>query len=428
MKKEIKEVLGRLYPGENVAYKYRMYRKRKRKTAFLIITAGIVAFVCLHASSRMQSRLKEGLHLYRNEWGEGNYEVILSVNTGTQQEVISYEVKERKYTYQELCKIQQKAAKEIEKIMLLNNKSLSYVTDKLYLPAQLEGYPFTVIWSSSNSQMVQSNGTVYTKQVPEDGKTVTLTARFQYEEFSWKQEYCLRLFPKKISSQDKQREEINSMLEKISEATKEEKIIRLPSQIGTQKILWKEKKQDNSYYFLGLSILTAIAVACAMDNDLYKKDKKRKKELEKAYPEFVGMLQLYLAAGLTIRNAFFKMTEEYKKEKKKKGKKKFLYEEMILACHMLSNGQREDEVYRNWAERCGEIHYKKLVFLLISYQKKGNENLLKMLAGEGYSAWEEQRNHVRKHGEEATTKMLLPMILMFIVVMVLIMMPVYTGL
>ena len=67
----------------------------------------------------------------------------------------------------------------------------------------------------------------------------------------------------------------------------------------------------------------------------------------------------------------------------------------------------------------------KFTNLLVQNLKKGSNGILAALRQEAKNAFEERRNMARKLGEEAGTKLLLPMMLMLGIVMVLIIIPAY---
>lgn len=427
MKREIKIILERLHPGENSNQIYSNFQKRKKRVTVLIILFGIVACICANISSHIQSKLQEGPCLQRNEWGEGNYEVILSALTTSGKQTIHYEVKERKYTYKELERLCQEAETELKNIILGNNVSLSFVTDRLYLPQSLENYPFRIIWSSSNTELIQADGIIIGEKIEQEGEKVILTALLQYQEFEEEHCYEVILFPNERSVEEQQTAKLDALLKQIGENTAEQRTIMLPKSIGNQEITWIEEKNNDSIWIILISMIGVIAASYTINKEIYEKDKQREKELRDDYPEFVSMIQSYMAAGLTMRNIFFKIAEDYQKEKNETGRKNFLSEEIVIACHLFSNGQSDEEVYRKWAERCNERHYRKLSFLLISYGKQGNDNMMRMLSEEVYQAWTEQRDLVKRKGEEAGTKLLLPMTLMLLVVMLLIILPVYKG-
>ena len=65
----------------------------------------------------------------------------------------------------------------------------------------------------------------------------------------------------------------------------------------------------------------------------------------------------------------------------------------------------------------------KLATLLQTNIKKGTKELSNLLEKEAYDAFEKRKNMARVKGEEATTKLLMPMMLMLITVMMIIMIP-----
>lgn len=99
----------------------------------------------------------------------------------------------------------------------------------------------------------------------------------------------------------------------------------------------------------------------------------------------------------------------------------------MISGYQLLNGKAEDRVYREWGDRCDEMHYRKLGFLLSVHLKQGNEKILTLLSEETEEALEERRKWARKQGEEAGVKMLLPMTVMLLVVMFLILFPAFAG-
>ena len=102
-----------------------------------------------------------------------------------------------------------------------------------------------------------------------------------------------------------------------------------------------------------------------------------------------------------------------------------MYEEILLVCRELDNGISEGAAYTNFGKRCRSWHYSKLSTLLVSNIKKGNSELLKALQEEADRSFEERRSIARQMGEEAGTKLLLPMMIMLGVTLVIIMIPAY---
>lgn len=55
--------------------------------------------------------------------------------------------------------------------------------------------------------------------------------------------------------------------------------------------------------------------------------------------------------------------------------------------------------------------------------KKGTRGLYEMLQAEAYQAFEERKHQVRRAGEEVSTRLLIPMFMMFGVVLIVILVP-----
>ena len=86
-------------------------------------------------------------------------------------------------------------------------------------------------------------------------------------------------------------------------------------------------------------------------------------------------------------------------------------------------GQPEGKAILDFGKRCKLQPYLKLTTLLEQNRRTGTKNLQQVLEQEMIAAWEQQKNVARRMGEEAGTKLLLPLFLMLFVVMVLVMVP-----
>ena len=157
-----------------------------------------------------------------------------------------------------------------------------------------------------------------------------------------------------------------------------------------------------------------------------QKDQKKKREVQMSldYPQMVSKLTLYLGAGMTVRKAWYRIAEDYEQQKEEKGRRE-TYEEMIYTMHEIQGGGSESECYERFGERCGLPAYKKFGAMLSQNLKKGTKGLASLLKQEADNAFEERKSLARRLGEEAGTKMLIPMFLMLAVVLVMIVVPAF---
>ncbi|MDE6318508.1 MAG: type II secretion system F family protein, partial [Lachnospiraceae bacterium] len=306
--------------------------------------------------------------------------------------------------------------------ILGENERLEDVRKDLNLVSELAGYPFQISWESSAYSLVNTDGTVHNKELT-TGEIVNLTARFHYEDWNREYRFSVQINPVTYTPQEAIRSRMEELIKENEESTRSAEAMMLPDRLGTEPIVWREIITDSSGYFLFLVLIAAGVLYWGKSRELDQKLEARKRELLLDYPEIVNKLALYMGAGMTIRNAFFKMGEDYKKQRKQK--KKYVYEEILITCYELQGGRSETEAYEHFGKRCQVQSYIKLAALLSQNIRKGSNDLLRMFRQEADNAFAERRSMAKKLGEEAGTKLLMPMMMMLCVVMVIIMIPAY---
>ena len=153
----------------------------------------------------------------------------------------------------------------------------------------------------------------------------------------------------------------------------------------------------------------------------------------------ISRFTLFLGAGMTPRNAWNKIVNDYEQEKRREvsieeGKRKKekvereVYEEMAYTMHEMKGGMAENECYERFGERCGLQVYKKFGTMLSQNLKKGTKGLTELLRQEADTAFDERKNTAKQLGEKAGTKILFPMFLMLAVVLLMIIVPAFLSL
>ena len=82
-------------------------------------------------------------------------------------------------------------------------------------------------------------------------------------------------------------------------------------------------------------------------------------------------------------------------------------------------------MYENYGTRCGISVYKKFGMMLSQNLRKGTKGLTELLGREAEDAFEERKNLAKKIGEEAGTKLMIPMFLMLIIVFAMVIVPAF---
>lgn len=421
--RQLGDKLKTLQPGLGVEQQIREHYLSIYSTMLMVVFAGDLLCLAIWAGARGNAKLIDGNALPRNAYGEGDVEVeLLAEIPGIQEEIFDYVVEERRFTEEELEKSFAQAQALLPDAILGENVRLEDVRKDLELVSELEGYPFRISWKSGAYSLIHSDGTVHNEELTQ-GEIVALTAQLRYEDWVREVGLYVQVNPVVYTPKEAIRVKIEELLREREESTKAAEMMVLPEQIGGEPLVWKEMIEDSSGYFLLLVLFAAGVLYWGRGRELDRKLEERERELLADYPEIVNKLVLYMGAGMTIRNAFLKMGEDYKRQKEER--KKYVYEEILMTCYELQGGRSETEAYDHFGRRCQVQSYIRLSALLSQNIRKGSNDLLRMLRQEADNAFTQRKNLAKKLGEEAGTKLLLPMMMMLCVVMVIIMIPAY---
>lgn len=422
-RRQLGEKLKILQPSVAVSKQVREHYLTQYSTLLKVVFWGVVLCLAAWIGAHSRPLLIDGSYIGRNPSGAGEIPIELSAQMeGKEEEIFEYVVKERVYTEEEIEALYEQAAERIAGEILGDNKSLEDVRENLNLVTELESYPFEISWESSSYGLVNTDGTVNNEELTE-GQIVTLTAHLCYEQQTWEHQLYVNVNPVIYSEEELLRRQIMELLHTQAEKTRHEKMMKLPESIEDQPIVWREMVEDGSGYLLVLVLLAAGVLYWGHDKELDQRLERRKRELLLDYPEVVNKLALYMGAGMTVRSAFFKLGEDYKKQNSQK--KRYVYEEIVMICYELQSGRSEAEAYDHFGKRCQVQCYMKLSALLTQNIRKGSYDLLSLLRQEADNAFMERKSLAKKLGEEAGTKLLLPMMMMLCIVMVIIMIPAY---
>lgn len=414
--------LERLYPGKSKRELQIDYYVNKLKLFLTVLLVGaLLTFLLCIKTSMENNRNPHGVA--RNPVGEGEQEVILQARVGKEQEELQVIVAERQLTLEELEKLFEECMKQLEIQMPGENVSLDKVEKDLYLPESLEEYPFEIVWKSSDTTLISNRGEL---ENVEDrvGESVSLTATLYYGEQKTSREFLVQLG--EVQTESTLLRGLKAVLQEKDGESRYDETMALPQELDGHPISWTVIKEDNSPIFLGLTLLAAMGVFFLKDKDLHEQVLERRKCLKMAYPGILNKFVLYMGAGMTVRGSFFKIATDYLNNPSRKVKEP-AYEEMLYSCNELSAGVSEGLVYEQFGKRSGLQEYARFATMLGQNLKKGNAALLGRLRKEADKAMQENLQFRKKIGEEAETKLLVPMIMMMGIVMLLVMLPAFTS-
>ncbi len=426
IKKQSGSDMKSLYPGRNTAEKLKDYYVKKIAYTLCILTAGGIFSILASVKAYTEHAITGERYIARNDYGKGEKELDVTADYGNGiEEQVSLRIGERRYTDQELQTLYEKAKEEVLRSIFAEGERADHVRSDLHLPDLIEGFPFEIRWESGDYATVDYDGTLHNAELSEEGKVVNLCASFQYFEFKREYVFPVHILPPVLSGKEIRRQELERSMAENEAKSIYEKEYKLPEQIGGKSVQWKEKKENNAGIILIIASTAAALIYCVKDYDLHKQVLAKQEEMFECYPEVINRLVLYVGAGMTVRNAWRKIAREQTKQKGSGGKKGYIYQEMLFTCYEIDSGTSEQEAYERFGRRCGIQQYIKLATLLVQNMQKGNSTMLQQLKEEAEIAFAQRMDRARKKGEEAGTKLLMPMMILFGMVLILIMIPAF---
>lgn len=199
------------------------------------------------------------------------------------------------------------------------------------------------------------------------------------------------------------------------------------------KVHWSVKV---FYLFLGLIISTffcfvgkleysaliiipvsGIGLFFLADKNLDDQYKERKFKLERDFPDFLSKLVLLVNAGLNVRQAIERIASEDSKDSP-------LYQELRTVVLDIQSGMLEYEAYSGFSERCRIKQLTNFVSILQQNMKLGGNQMIFELKRMGTECWEMRKNIARQLGEKASSKLMIPLAIMFVAIVLICVAPV----
>ena len=173
---------------------------------------------------------------------------------------------------------------------------------------------------------------------------------------------------------------------------------------------------DILYAFLALAATAAIIVS--LDMDVSNAVEKKRDEILSDYPEVLSKLTLLVNAGLVIREAWAKVAHTSDRA---------LYKEMQTTSEEMNNGVSELDAFYNFSQRCAVKEIRKFASVLSQNIQKGGSELAANLRYMNEESWEEKKHRAKRKGETAGTKLMIPLMIMFVGILLLVIVPIFAN-
>ena len=385
----------------------------------------------LLASDFMQSvRETEGV-IERNSYGKGSKLEDLEVTVQGKAEKIPIEVEiaERQYSSKEVLEVFDRIISRMDELILGENKSLDRIEYDMNLPARAPNEPVEISWELSRYDVMDLRGELRQESIVEEGTLVDLRAVLTYSENENEQalyECTACIYPRTLSEEAQNASRMEGEIRKQEEKSRDSREWKLPDMLLGKEASYYRKMNSRGMTLIAMAALVGVLLYALKLQNQGKEKEQRRQQMLLDYPEIVNKMTLFIGAGMTVKRAWQKIVEDYERQKENLGER-YAYEEMKRTCHEMKSRVTEADCYENYGRRCEVQVYIRFGALLSQNLRKGTKGMTQILKQESLQAFEERKARARRLGEEAGTKLLLPMFLMLAVVLVIVIVPAFLS-
>ena len=387
----------------------------------ILIVCSIMG-IALLAHDYLDARVNFDGQLTRNEAGKGNSTEDLDLSFSDESRQISVEVSEKGLSEDEIEAYFKQAIKEIDATYLGKNKSPNKVTYDLDLKTSYCDGLVSAYWKFDNYGLISSDGVLNVENIPEEGQLVSITVELVYEGESQLYSFSVVLYQLGTETTEGKINAINRALSKIDKDTRNKDTLSLPKSVENISLTWKKRMNFRGLQIILLGVAAVIGLQVGEKRDEKLNRKKQIEEKEQDYPMIVSELSILLSAGMSFRKALERIIIKYN-YKKKNGISRPGYEDMICTYRKMMDGMGEIAALEDMGQKSESKEYRKLAMLLVQNLRKGSKDLIATLEKEEQYAFEMRKQRAIRAGEEASTKLLLPMAGMLFIVIVILIVP-----
>lgn len=390
----------------------------------LCIGAGILLFMAAEAVDHWNASVEKG-RLFRNPCGKGDtvYEFYvdgLEADRQEEQVPVHLQVPEQRLAKEDFLECLPEMAETLCVEILGDNSSLQEVQGDLNLVKELPDYGVFVSWESELPEVVSDMGIVSAET--EERVCVYLTATLSNGNAKETIEIPVIVCPPLKSQRMRFEEELESLAYQNRELAE----VILPDEFEGRKLSYRSFGRSQNFALILLAITAAVCLFFKEKTDKESAVRRREDGLIADYPDLVSGFLILVGAGYSTKAAWKKMADDFVKSEKQEFHP--LYKEMQIAVNQMETGTPETRAYADFGRRCGVRCYIRFASLLESSVSTGGKSLKNLLETEMDDAFRQRAAMARRKGEEASSKLLLPMFGMLGVVMVMAAAPAFLSL
>ena len=360
--------------------------------------------------------------LKRNEAGSGSAKESLELEILDESRELTVEVSEQALMSEQVESQFEKAIEEINETYLGKNESANNVCYDLNLKSSYCEGLIQAYWRFDNYGIISNDGKLNEENILDEGQVVNIIAELSYEEYERVYSFFVVVTPPSFDTAEGRLFAIEKAVKKTDADTKTDDSLRLPTTVGNMNLSWKRKMNFRGLQLMLLGILAVIGIHIGEKRDSKQQALNIIAKKEQDYPLIVSELSILLSAGMSFRKALERIVTKYN-QRKATGEIRAGYEDMVLTYRKMLDGMGELKALEDLGQKSDCKEYRKLAMLLVQNLKKGSKDLITSLEKEEQYAFEMRKQRAIRAGEEASTKLLLPMAGMLFIVIVILIVP-----
>lgn len=434
------ELISALYGTSKKEREKKLHGYRKISTVIVIIMAfNLISILAMGINN--SPVILNGRFIQRPDQGEGSKNVELDVaidnsfdkNTSHAEGIngskkVSVSVQERAYTLEEIDLLFDQGEVYLSNNILGDNSSFEQIQSDMKLITKIPGSPITIEWQPQDLSLIEPNGEVYNQELSFEGAKTLIRAILSIQEEIRECQWEIKIIPKQYNQEQIFVQRLINKMKELSLSSQTKEYQELPNEVEGYQLTWKGSKEKDNINWLVVGVFVSLVSWFFVDQELEKQVKKRKDQMELDYPEIINKFTLLVNAGMTIKQAWNKIIYDYKEKSNiLTTYKRYAYEEMIITMSEIKLGMPEQAAYEQFGRRSGLISYIKFSSLISQNLKKGTRGFTELLMKEATDAFELRKQTARRLGEEAATKLLIPMMMLLIIVFMVIMIPAFIS-
>ena len=410
-----------LYPGKT--------REEVRELLFRevgkrLLPGGALAVIFLVLALASGSEPAEEPGIARPAPGAASTLVQVQLELESGWKNIPIEIGAMEYEEERIEELHREAEEYLARVVPGENQSLEEVTKALVFPQTLPATGGEIYWTTDAPWLISSDGEVCNDSL-EEPAAVGITAEVFYGSESRYFSRVVTVYPAVFTGEEAVLREVQQELSAKEQASRKSARFVLPESVQGYRIeQTKTAEVSGGAFLLLLALIIPLLLYSGYFSSLDTRRKERKEQAEGCYTEFITKLSLLLAAGSSVRQAFVRLAEEYEKNH---GPQHVLAAELKVTRQELDNGRSETVVYEEFGRRTGVLAYQRMASLLTQNVSRGVQGMRNLLLQEAKEVMAQDRANIRQKGEQAGTKLLLPMMGLLLLVFAILLVPAFQS-